>query len=284
MKTVKKIAAKAGSNFETFAADVTDIDSLQGVLSTVSRTMPPVRGVFHCAMEIEDSTIVNLNRDRFMKSTSAKVIGAWNLYQSARDSELDFFVLYSSLTAVLAPAGQAAYSAANSCLDAFASYLRQEGVPAISINWGAVSDYGHVADHPNLSTAVTSQFDIDAYPASDMLANLNGLLDCSSGTQVIIAGGAWSSSERKGCVKSAASRIEDRDQAEDKKDLVLDCVSRVLNFPKNTIDLEDPISNLGIDSLMAVELSHLLRTNCQIEISASSLLDQISIYDLLESI
>ena len=284
LKKVKNLAAKAGSKFETFAADVSDIDSLQRVLSTVSKTMPPVRGVFHCAMEIEDSTIVNLNRDRFLKSTSAKVIGAWNLYQSARDSELDFFVLYSSLTAVLAPAGQAAYSAANSCLDAFASYLRQEGVPAISINWGAVSDYGHVADHPNLSTAVTSQFDIDAYPASDMLTNLNGLLDCSSGTQVIVAGGAWSSSERKGCVKSAASRIEDRDQAEDKKDLVLDCVSRVLNFPKNTIELDEPIVNLGIDSLMAVELSHLLRTNCEIEISASSLLDQTSIYDLLESI
>ena len=55
----------------------------------------------------------------------------------------------------------------------------------------------------------------------------------------------------------------------------------MLDFPKNVIELDEPIVNLGIDSFLAVELSHLLRTNCQIEVSASSLLNQISVNELL---
>lgn len=283
LKVVEDQAAEAGCTIEAFAADITDIYAVRGVMSAVSETMPPIRGVFHCAMEIEDSAVVNLRQDSFIKSTFAKVIGAWNLYQTTGDSELDFFVLYSSVTAVLAPAGQAAYSAANSCLDAMASYLRQEGVPAISINWGAVSDYGHVADNPNISTAVSGRFGIHAFPARDLLANLKGLLDCSTGTQVVVAAGTWPSTERAASVKLIADQMEPSNGSEagEKKEMVLDCISQVLDLPKIAIDPDEPVVNLGLDSLLAVELSHLLRTNCQIEVSASSLLDQISIGELL---
>ena len=284
-------ASTLGCEIHVLAADICDRQAFHLALTAVLENLPPLRGVFHCAMNIKDSTIINLNDEGFNQSTRAKVIGAWNLHQATKHLSLDFFVLYSSVTSVLGPAGQAAYAAANAMLDALANDLQQLGVPAIAINWGAISDVGHVADHPDISTAVGEQFGIVALPARQMLVALNGLIGCANISQVTIAGKSEPSDHAS--ISSNATDQHHFNQAPKSDDQVkpnvngtldsvLNCVSRVLDIPTHAIDVEDPIVNLGIDSLLAVELSHLLRADCGIEISAASILDSITIDKMLK--
>ncbi len=290
LKSAIRTAESFGCTIAPVSADITNPVQLRSELEKACQTLPRIRGVIHCAMEIDDSAIINLNPERIQKSINAKVTGAWNLHQLTQYIDLEFFILYSSVTSVLGPAGQAAYAAANSTIDAFADYLRQAGVPATSINWGAVSDAGHVADNPSSSTAVGNQFGIVPLPADRLLATLNGLIKGSHASQIIVSGAEWQeaihvreraeSGDRSSTITQ--SRVEN--EATDSNgfaDSVLDCISRVLEIPKQEIELDEPIVNLGIDSLLAVELSHLLRSNCQVEVSASSLLDQVSVRDIV---
>ncbi len=293
LQKLTEAAKKLGCQIRTIQADVVDINQLESAFEVIDRELAPLRGVIHCAMEIDDSTVVKLDRGRFDRSFNAKVLGAWNLHQLTRGRELDFFALYSSITSMLGPPGQAAYAAANATLDVFADYLRQIGVPAVAINWGAVSDFGHVADNPTVAPAFGSPFGIEPVPAKELLATLHGLLECSRSAQVAVSGGRWSSGGEVG--KRSVHDDWDRPETERRTEAVsvnangrtesvLDCLSRVLDFPKNEIEVDEPIVNLGIDSLLAVELSHQLRSDCQIEISATSLLDQLSVKDILERI
>ncbi len=286
-------AAKLDCLITSVRADIVDSKQFRVALETACHELPSIRGVLHCAMNIEDSAIVKLTRTHFDKSMNAKVLGAWNLHHLTCHLDLDFFVLYSSVTSLLGPAGQAAYSAANSTLDAMAEYLRHKGVPAVAINWGAVSDYGHVADHPDLSTAVGNQFGIDALSASELLSTLNGVLGGPQASHFVVSGGQSITGDQFSSVDDYSASITsqskqestgDSDHIDSLQELILNCVSKVLDFPKTEIELDEPLVNLGIDSLLAVELSHLLRSNCRIDISAASLLDQVSVNEILSQI
>jgi acyl carrier protein len=104
--------------------------------------MPALRGVFHEAGVLDDGVLSQQTWSRFERVMNSKVQGAWHLHELTRDLPLDFFVLFSSAAAVLGSAGQANYAAANSFLDGLAQYRRSIGLPATSINWGAWSEVG----------------------------------------------------------------------------------------------------------------------------------------------
>ncbi len=291
LKNIIESAEQLSCQITVLRVDVVNLSDFQTALASISRDLPPVRGVLHCAMEIADSSIVNLDIERFKKSMNAKVLGAWHLHYLTRNETLDFFVLFSSVTAVLGPAGQAAYSAANAMLDAFSDYLRQVGVPAIAINWGAVSDYGFVADRSNMTETFINQFGINPRPANEMLSALHGLLTHTHASQIIIGGGRWTTdglrkaqiTKHKRSTTPTVSQLE-RNKTNDLEHSIVECFSSLLDLPKDSINLDEPIVNLGVDSLLAVELSHLLRSTCQIEVSASSMLAQTSINDILTKI
>ena len=284
---------EAGTTIEVVKADITRLDQLQENLAKLDGNMPPIRGVFHCAMEIDDHALANLTADGYAKSTHAKILGAWNLHQVTRDMELEFFVLYSSVTSIVGPPGQASYSSANAFLDSFADYLRDRGIPATSVNWGAVSDYGYVADNSQTSVETVDKFGVFPLPAQRMLSLLNGALGPESDNRIVIAGGTWaqevaqtrkfgrSTISSPKLSENGQERSENPDSnSTDVQQKVLSCVSRVLGIPRDAVDLHEPIVNLGIDSLLAVELSHMLRMESSIQISATSLLQPVSIHEI----
>lgn len=123
-------------------ADVAQADQLACALETISNSMPPLRGIMHAAGVIDDGILLRQDWERFARVFAPKVQGAWNLHTQTRHLTLDFFVCFSSIAALWGTAGQSGYAAANAFLDALAHTRRAQGLEALSINWGGWSEVG----------------------------------------------------------------------------------------------------------------------------------------------
>jgi acyl transferase domain-containing protein/acyl-CoA synthetase (AMP-forming)/AMP-acid ligase II/NADPH:quinone reductase-like Zn-dependent oxidoreductase/acyl carrier protein/NADP-dependent 3-hydroxy acid dehydrogenase YdfG len=125
-------------------ADVADREQLARVLSGLDARYP-LRGVIHAAGVLDDGGLKGQNWERFARVLAPKVLGAWHLHMLTQDSPLDFFVLFSSVAALLGSPGQGNHAAANAFLDAMAHYRRARGLPGQAIDWGAWSEIGAAA-------------------------------------------------------------------------------------------------------------------------------------------
>jgi acyl transferase domain-containing protein/NADPH:quinone reductase-like Zn-dependent oxidoreductase/acyl carrier protein len=127
-------------------ADASDGDAMTRLMADVRATMPPLRGVIHSAGVLNDGVLLQQNWDRFAAVFAPKVKGTLLLHQLTATDPLDFFVLYSSIAAVFGSPGQGNYVAANSFMDTFAAARQSAGLPGLSINWGAWSGAGAAVD------------------------------------------------------------------------------------------------------------------------------------------
>jgi acyl carrier protein len=127
---------QAGAVVTVHTADVADATQLAAVWPDITDGRPPLKGVFHAAGVLADGTIAATSWSHFAGALAPKVAGAWNLHQRTRDLPLDYFVLFSSGASVLGSPGQSNYAAANAFLDALAHYRQQRALPALSVNWG----------------------------------------------------------------------------------------------------------------------------------------------------
>ncbi len=125
----------AGVTVVTAAADVSDREQITALFDSLRETMPPLRGILHAAGSVTDHTVAELDQDALASVLRPKVEGTWLLHELSRDYPLDFFVLFSSIAAVLG-AKEAHYAAANRFQDAYAQAARRQGQPALSVNWG----------------------------------------------------------------------------------------------------------------------------------------------------
>ncbi|MEU3577236.1 amino acid adenylation domain-containing protein [Streptomyces globisporus] len=117
--------------------DITDEDALTGWLDAHRRSgAPPVRGVFHLAGQVRDTLVADLDRAAFDAVHDPKTVGAHLLHRHLRHEPLDHFVLFASIASLLTTAGQTNYAAGNAFLDALAHHRRAEGLPALSLDWG----------------------------------------------------------------------------------------------------------------------------------------------------
>ncbi len=134
-----------GASVHYWPADASNLESLTRTVGRIRASLPPLRGVFHMAMVLEDKLLVDLDRDTWDRVLKPKVHGGWNLHEATRDLTLDHFVLFSSLSSVFGHAGQANYSAANAFLDSLAHYRRSQGLPGLVINWGHLGETGYLS-------------------------------------------------------------------------------------------------------------------------------------------
>ncbi|MCP4405600.1 MAG: SDR family NAD(P)-dependent oxidoreductase [bacterium] len=142
------------ASLHSFSADVGDDAQVHRLVEQIHGSMPPLRGIFHGAMVLDDGTLLNLNRERFAKVMRPKVRGALLLHKYTQELPLDYFVCFSSISSLIGNSGQGNYVAANAFLDAFAHYRRALGLPAVSINLGVLADVGVAAR----STVLGEQF------------------------------------------------------------------------------------------------------------------------------
>ncbi|MEZ4868997.1 MAG: type I polyketide synthase [Caldilineaceae bacterium] len=116
--------------------DVADRTALAALFDQIATTLPSLRGIIHTAGVLDDGVLLQQNWTRFAQVMAPKVQGAWHLHTLTRHLPLAFFVCFSSTAALLGNQGQSNYAAANAFLDGLMYERRRQGLPGLSINWG----------------------------------------------------------------------------------------------------------------------------------------------------
>ncbi len=136
---------QSGAHILFARADVSQAEQVARVLAEIAQSMPPLRGVVHAAGVLDDGVLTRQDWGRFARVLAPKVQGAWNLHALTLSMPLDFFILFSSTASVLGSPGQGNYAAANAFLDGLAHYRCARGLPGLSINWGVWGEVGMAA-------------------------------------------------------------------------------------------------------------------------------------------
>ena len=137
---------KSGCRVLVLRVDVADPEAVRDLMREIAGAMPPLRGIVHAAGVIDDGVLIRQGIGRFKTVMAPKVLGTWNLHQATADRNLDFFVCFSSAASLIGSGGQANYAAANAFMDAFVQERRRTGLPGLSINWGPWADAGMAAE------------------------------------------------------------------------------------------------------------------------------------------
>ncbi len=133
---------QTGAEVLVCLGDISQAAQAQRILRQIDASPVPLRGVIHAAGVLRDGALVNQDWTRFADVLAPKVLGAWHLHTLTADRDLDLFVLFSSAVVLFGNPGQANHAAANTFLDALAHHRRAAGLPATSLDWGAWSDVG----------------------------------------------------------------------------------------------------------------------------------------------
>ena len=278
-------------------ADVARRDQIETVLREIEESGMPLRGVVHAAGLLDDGLLLEQSPARFRKVMAPKIRGAVHLDALTRDLPLDFFVLYSSAAGLMGSPGQGNYAAANAFLDALAHHRRTQGRPALSIDWTAFSEVGLAVAQENRGARIGSQgmrslspaeglsvlarllqtdraqigvvpLDIrqwlEFYPAAASSRTLSRLV----GAYRAGAGRPAGDPEVKKRLAAAAGPDERRVVVED---VVRKHVSQVLRIPENKVASNEPLTGLGMDSLMGLELRNRIESSLGMTVPATLL-------------
>ncbi|MGH3969496.1 MAG: SDR family NAD(P)-dependent oxidoreductase, partial [Mycobacterium sp.] len=135
-RAIEEIAARYKCRIHAFAADVGDESEVAKLLDRIRAELPPLAGVAHLAGVLDDALLSQQSLERFRTTLAPKAFGAYHLHRLTKNDDLDFFILYSSLSSVLGSPGQANYSTANVLLDGLIAERRARGLPATGVNFG----------------------------------------------------------------------------------------------------------------------------------------------------
>lgn len=135
-----------GVTLTVHQGDITDDGDVEALFATIADSSVPLRGIIHAAGLLDDGIVMRMTPERLRTVMAPKVLGAWHLHRHSAALSLDFFVLFSSAAALLGSPGQSNYVAGNAFMDALAHYRRQRNQPGLSINWGFWAEVGKAAE------------------------------------------------------------------------------------------------------------------------------------------
>lgn len=295
---------QTGAAIRVMQADVADPSQLANVLEALDL---PLYGVFHAAGVLDDGILQHLTWERMAAVMAPKLAGAWNLHTLSQDQPLDWFVLFSSAAALLGSPGQASHVVANGFLDALAHYRQAMGQPGLSINWGAWSEVGAAAQRQ-----VDQQMQLRGVGAISPQIGLHILktLLAQSTAQVGVVPIQWPEFLQQEWVQGRAATFFDAfrpcddivPQAASQSALLSQIraassserltlliahlqteVGKVLGLPAHRLPKPDQgFFDLGMDSLMAVELKNRLDTQFQLNLTTTTIFEHATIRELAQ--
>ncbi|MFS3134558.1 type I polyketide synthase [Gluconacetobacter sacchari] len=260
---------------EIRACDVTDHDRLASLLDDIRATMPPLGGIVHAAVTVADGLVATLSEEQVTASVQAKLAGALSLDRLTRDDPLSLFLVFSSATITLGAPGQGAYVAANAAVEALIQRRRDAGLPGCAVRWGPIADAGFLERNEAAREALDRRLGARSMRSMAALDALPDLL-ASSDPWPVLAEMDWQATGSLPILSEplfgAVTRRRDEDgdtgdlmsllatagterREEIVADLILGELTRIMQTDREALPLDQPLAELGMDSLTAVELA-----------------------------
>ena len=286
---------------ETSACDAGDPVATGRLLDHIRATMPTLKGVMHAAMVLDDDLLGKLDYRRFEPVLAPKIAGAWNLHALTLKDDLDLFVLFSSISGFVGQPGQSSYAAASVFLDALAEHRRALGRPALAVDFGAIEGVGYMSRHGDIQRRLQRQGLAGLRP-DEACAALEELLrggitracvarvDLATWTEHAAAApnevapdGRPSPEQRSGegeplRMRVAAAPSDERTTMLER--YLVERTARVLETSPVRVDTDRPLPEMGLDSLMAVELRTAIRVDLGLDVPIVDLLEGMSLRKL----
>jgi phthiocerol/phenolphthiocerol synthesis type-I polyketide synthase C len=287
-------------------ADVADGGQLAALLAEVAKTMPPLRGLIHAAMVLDDGLARDLTPERMQKVLAPKAVGAWNLHTLTLGTDLDFFVLFSSATTIVGNPGQANYVAANCHLEALARLRTAKGLPALALAWGAIDDAGYLARNQGIKQALTARLGrtLTAAEALDAMermltgavpvaavfdpewASLRRVLPGVAAPRLahLLQGSGKPDEAEAWDLRQRLLEMSPADALDEITKQLAQAVSTITRIPADQLPPQKNLAELGMDSLMAVELGLSIEDRFGVSIPNFSLSAGSSLHTLAQRI
>jgi acyl transferase domain-containing protein/NADPH:quinone reductase-like Zn-dependent oxidoreductase/acyl carrier protein len=285
------------------AVDVVDFCAMEGLFSDIRTELPPLKGIFHCAMVLDDVLIKDISTAQFKKVFYPKAQGGWNLHRLSQNLPLDFFILMSSVSSLIGNPGQVNYVAGNAFLDGLARYRRNLGLVATAVNLGALKETGVISRASKY--AVLESMGIYGLPTPAALKALETIIR-QSPVQSGILKINWQKLAESNPVLAKSKRFSSlisnnaskekpafwgklekiaKDQHEE---VIVENLKKILNkvtgIKEETLDIHQSVFDLGIDSLMSVEMQSKIYQEYSVKFSIMELIKGPSLSELAQSI
>ncbi|PCH00416.1 Acyl transferase/acyl hydrolase/lysophospholipase [Penicillium occitanis (nom. inval.)] len=307
--------ADMGVKTAIYAADVSDETAMTNMLAQCAAEMPPILGVIQSAAVLEDSIYDNMTYKQWADATRPKIQGSWLLHHLLEEAkqELQFFVMLSSIAGVVGNRSQANYASGNTYQDALATYRRQLGLPAVSVDLGLMLGIGLIAEERGGTTNLKkweavgiNEQEFHAVMTAAMAENnslpaqvicglpTGGILQSENLDRPFYFDDSRFSLLRRKDVDETLSKQDENDTADspssqlsraesmrDAIDIITTAVcqrlARGLQTAAENIDANKPLHSYGVDSLMAVEIRTWITVNLQADISLFDILSGVSV-------
>lgn len=262
-------------------ADMADMDDVENLISEILKAHGRIDGIIHSAGIVQDNIIYKKTRDEFMQVLAPKVSGTVNLDRASRELALDFFILFSSVAAVLGNHGQVDYSAANAFMDVYAEYrngLVKTGSRSgrtISMNWPLWEEGGMYVDEETRKLMLRN-IGMDAMKTPTGIVALYRAL-YSGCSQMVVVEGDIQRIRQKLCLPSGLSisdTVKDGKKGADPEELtekiikvLVQNVSEILKVKIKDIDIHTSLNEYGFDSITFTEFANKLNDEYDMDLT-----------------
>jgi NADPH:quinone reductase-like Zn-dependent oxidoreductase/acyl carrier protein len=300
---------RSGVRVLAASCDVTDREQVAGLLKEAAHRFPPLKGIVHAAAVIDDGLIRNLEASQMHRVLAPKILGARHLHELTQGEHLDFFVLFSSATTLFGNPGQGNYVAANTWLEALARYRRSRGLPATCVLFGAIKDAGFLARNEKTLEALQKRMGGAALDSAEALDEMGRMLVEEASNEGVLdlhwkalsrflpgagapkfsefarqAGATEADEDNDTDIQNMLATLSDGELATAFSDILRQELGEILRVSPDKIDPSKSVYDMGLDSLMGVELVIALESRFGIRLPVMALSESPTITKLADRI
>ncbi|EXK33530.1 hypothetical protein FOMG_10801 [Fusarium oxysporum f. sp. melonis 26406] len=308
---------KNAVNVAVLRCDVSDYEKLSAGVHDALKTMPPIRGLIHGGMVLNDSIFEAMTYAQYQDAIRPKVTGTINLHNLTKHMPLDFFIMLSSAAGVVGNSSQANYAAGGAFQDAFAHFRTEQGLPAVTLDLGGIDDVGFVAENADYVVNLErwgyltiSQAEFFSMIKQAILQPQRSATNCQVvtglGTQGMAEEGSDASPDElpfwfrdakfSHLLQMGRKEVHETDSENGLRltesipaaeslaeatnlicDAIIEKMAKMLGIPAEGIDASQSMAAYGLDSLVAVELRNWLFREAKADVAVFEVLGKGSL-------